>query len=85
MQCLSLKLRFKLLYILETDIVFLNGSILGANDEFQDKLDENQTAIQMASAECLSKLGNTGIDFMAPLGINLSLHHLLLILTSAYP
>jgi hypothetical protein len=80
-----LKLSFKLLYILGTEIVFLNGSILVGNHASQDKLDGNQTTIHMASAECLSRLGKNGIDIMAPLGINLSLHHLLLILTSAYP
>jgi hypothetical protein len=64
-----LKLSFKLLYILGTEILFLNGSILVGIDASQDKLDGNQTAIEMASAECLSSLVNTGIVIMAPLGI----------------
>jgi hypothetical protein len=69
MQCSLLNFSIKLLYILGTEIVFLNGSILVRNDASQDKLDGNQTAIQMASAECLSRLGKSRIDMMAPLGI----------------
>jgi hypothetical protein len=64
-----LKLSFKLLYILGSGILFWNGSILVGIDASQDKLDGNQTAIELASAECLSSLAKTRIVIMAPLGI----------------